>query len=196
MAPRALRTPDGAYVYRGDARVGAVGRSFDVVVVQTSTNQVSGTITFDSCGFYSMVSDVALTPDGNSLLVSTGGGFFGDQVLAIFNRQTNQVKKICFATSGPSGNRVAVAPGGGYAYVGQPASAGIALIDLPEGSLAQTIRVDSSPEVFAAGSVGTVLQLTDSKFDQVLSVDVSLMKLVASASVGRSPSGAATVATR
>lgn len=112
--------------------------------------------------------DIAITPDGKSLLVTSANG----QNLSIISTETNAVTTTVEFDEGVP-RPVAVSPDGTTAYIGVDGQTGyVAVVDIASGEIVDTIEVGDYPNGVAVSSDGKHLYVTNTDSNSVTVVSL------------------------
>jgi YVTN family beta-propeller protein len=157
----------GYAINYGSAGGVGVGNGTTVSVINLNNNTITKTITVGQGP-----SSVALSPNGNSLLVTSFmNGDMNTGTLSVINTATNMVTNTITGFSGPTG--VAISPNGSRAFVtnfgsGAPASPNslvgntVSVVNLYTGQIIKTINVGLEPSAIAITPNGNFAYVTNS----------------------------------
>jgi YVTN family beta-propeller protein len=157
--------PNGQYAYVAN------GGNATVSIVNTTTNQITGTIT----GFIDVVEGVAISPNGKYAYVASGPEELNvndeNSTVGIVNTSTGRTIGSISGFNNPQG--VAIAPNGGYAYVvnlnGQ-----VSVVETSTGEIAGELTgFPFSPVGVAIAPNGQYAYVTDGVNNTVSLVDTS-----------------------
>ena len=164
-------TPDNRWVY-----VASDGAS-TVSVIDTATDKLVENVEVGKNPH-----GVAATPDGKTVLV---GVYDTDSVVFIDTAS----RKLVGSISVGKPHNIAVHPDGRVAYVGSqtPGKFALAVIDLTERKLKETIPLEKTPRGLEFGPKGRHLYITQAGVESVVVIDPTNNKPVTEIAVGVSP---------
>jgi YVTN family beta-propeller protein len=164
-------TPDNRWVY-----VASDGTS-TVSVIDASTDKL-----VESIEVGKNPHGVAATPDGKLVLV---GVYDTDSVVFI----DTATRKVIGSVAVGKPHNIAVHPDGRVAYVGSqtPGKFSLAIIDLANRKLTETVSLEKTPRGLEFGPNGKYLYITQAGVESVVVVDPANNKIVTEIPVGISP---------
>jgi len=145
-------SPDDHVLYVGlpDVTETLTGPRSVIAVIDTASNGITATVHLDSVAYA-----VAFTPDGSVAYVAA------NDRLDVIDTATNQVRTV-LKSAQPRG--IAIGAGGSRAYVSAGVDSTLEVIDLPSGSVQDTVSLQAS----GIASPGNVVLTSDGRTAYVL----------------------------
>jgi YVTN family beta-propeller protein len=166
-------SPDGVYLYvvcPGDDQLS---------VIDTKSNGITATVTFDNTCFA-----VAVSPDGTHVYVTVD-----NDSLAVIDAATHTIVTIIAVGNGPIA--VTASPDGARVYVLNYGVHTVSVVDTATNTVTATIPVGKFPVDIAINGDGTRLYVADQEYDFVWVIDTAFNTVAATVGVGQIPLGVA-----
>jgi len=141
-------TPDGRYVYYILTRI--TGSTHRIDVLDTSINSIITTVPINDISVWGL-SNLAITPDGSEIYVSTNT----PHKLIVISAATNTVVDLISLANGEHSG-IAITPDGSRAYAVSRASSTVSVIDIATRTVMTTIQVSN----FIPSYIRTFIEIT------------------------------------
>ncbi len=129
-------TPDGRHVYVPYVLFNGTSSPPEIVaVIDTATNTVAQTVQVEPASFTTMLTGIAVTPNGKYIYVSNQGS----NSVSVLDTASNTIVKTVLVGTSPAG--VAVTPDGAHVYVSNQGSNSVSVIDTASNTVVATITV-------------------------------------------------------
>jgi len=142
-------TPDGRYIYLIFRRIS--GNTHRIDVLDTSTNSIITTVPINDISVWAL-NDLAITPDGSEIYVST----ISPDKLIVISAATNTVVDLISLVGAGYPVGVAITPDGKRAYAANRENGTVSIIDIVTRTMMATIPVSN----FAPSYSSTFIAIT------------------------------------
>ncbi len=175
VTPSALVVDVPGNAITGPVKVVAAGPSVSnlfTLTVLPPAPQVAPAASGGEIGLPFRPADVALSPEGATAFVT------GETGLAIVNLSPTRPEfRVPVVTALPGARRVAIAPDGRRAYVTDPDSGWVAIVDTDTtsgtmGIVVHTVALEGAPDGVAVSPTGRRVYVTDRDLDRISEIDV------------------------
>jgi YVTN family beta-propeller protein len=129
-------TPDGRHVYVPYVLFNGTNSPPEIVaVIDAATNTVTQTVLIEPASFATILTGIAMTPDGKYAYVSNQGS----NSVSVLDTASNTIVKTVLVGTSPAG--VAVTPDGAHVYVSNQGSNSVSVLDTASNTVVATIPV-------------------------------------------------------
>jgi YVTN family beta-propeller protein len=129
-------TPDGGHVYVPYVMFNGTTTPPEVVaVIDAATNTVTQTVVVEPASLTTIITGIAMSPDGKSAYVSNQGS----NSVSVLDTASNTIVKTVLVGTSPAG--LAVTPDGAHVYVSNQGSNSVSVLDTASDTVVATIPV-------------------------------------------------------